>query len=287
MLDKRTQLVKYAVETNQSQDVRTLIIDGFPLDSNVLIFKNDMPAMNLFCFSVSNHAIDILLILIAMGANVNSPTLDGYTPIHLAINFMKHPIKDNIQPRNVDTAEAIIRILIYYGADVRVCDSHSETPLHIAASLGEPTLVQMLLNHGAEILAVCNNGLSAGQVCKHEMEKLIRDNNTKLGISWIINMGNTQLLRYRQVNEILESAHTQELKFQTACITELKRRQHVDIDEIGDIRDIFHKLRPKFLQPTPTNTTPMEIVHGLIQKGYLNPEPDIPRFFSLQLSTPL
>ena len=244
--------------------------------------------MTLICFAVFENAIDVLLVLIELGANVNLPTLDGQTPIHMAIQSSYNNNRTN---SSIDMTEAMIKLLFFYGADVFASDCMNEKPLHMASRLGEPTIVKLILEHGAEILAVSNNGLTAGDICKNEMEKLIcNDKSIKLfDLPWFGTFI-TSIDRYRISYDLLESARKQELSFRKACISELnikRRHKNPQIDEIDDIRDVFHKIRQQFTKHETLKITPINIFDELIKKGYLNPHPLCQRVFPIPLVTPL
>jgi hypothetical protein len=98
------------------------------------------------------------------------------------------------------------------------------------------------------------------------------------------------LNRYRETCDLLDAARLRELKFREACTTELmymRRVHNTGTDKIEDLRAIFQKLRPQFVSLKSLKINPREIFDTLIRKGYLNPDPDIPRVFPPRLSTPL
>ncbi|KAL8245304.1 hypothetical protein R6Q59_011562 [Mikania micrantha] len=79
--------------------------------------------------------VDILRLLLVKGANVDAVTKDGNTALHLAV-----------EERRRDCA----RLLLASSARVDVCNSSAgETPLHIAAALGDENMVNLLIQKGA------------------------------------------------------------------------------------------------------------------------------------------
>jgi ankyrin repeat protein len=88
--------------------------------------------------------------LLENGADINAITLNGSTPLHLAI-----------ASRKFNT----VGILLQHGANVNIVDNHGLTPLHYFAShpddLSERSIVHTLLNYGAKIDARDNNGRTA------------------------------------------------------------------------------------------------------------------------------
>jgi len=288
----KLELISYAIETNHTKDIRKLLSNGFNIDSRDNVFKPNTEPMTLLCFAVSLEAIDVVLTLIDMGANINTPTLSGDTPIHIAIRSIKPPSKDPSQHRSIDVMQALIRLLIYYGADVSACNCVYETPLHIAARLGEAKVVNILLDNGADVTRVCNEGFCAYDVCQQEIKKILPDNTSfnPIGRLWTGVIHTVQLNRYNIICDLLETARIRELEFQQACITELlhMRQTHsTKVDRIEDMWFIFHELRQHFLPPSLTTQHPKELFEKLISEGYLNAEPDVPRVFPLKLSNPL
>jgi hypothetical protein len=287
-----TELIAYAIETNHTKDIRKLISNGFHIDSRDNVFKPNTDPMTVLCFAVSLEAIDIVLTLIDMGANINSPTLSGDTPIHVAIRSIKPPSKDPSQHRSIDVMQVLIRLLIYYGADVSACNCVSETPLHIAARLGESSIVKVLIDNGVDVTSFCKEGFCAYDVCQNEIKKILPTNSKFNPIGRLLTgvVHTVQLNRYYIICDLLEKAQMQELRFQKACITELfhMRQTHgIQCDRIEDMRFIFHELRQHFLPPSVITQHPRELFEKLICDGYLNPEPDNPRVFPMKLSSPL
>ena len=286
------QLVRHAIETNHVLDIRRLILNGFELESRRHVFEPGASATTLLCYAASCHAMDTVLTLVALGVNINAPTILGHTPIHMAISCMKTPYMNTHQTRSIDVTEAMVRLLIYYGADVCASDCEGETPLHLAARMGVPSVVQILLNHGAQVSSRCNKLLSPVDICEMEIKKLVCiDTHVKhFGISWSRGSCDEPMRRYQVISELLRSAMSRVVKFQDACAAELMKIRDKNMEEddkIEDLRDIFTKLHPRFNSPELLKVTPRQIFERLIHQGYLNAAPDVPRVYSEILSTPL
>ena len=79
----------------------------------------------------------VLSLLLLGGAEVNKQTMDrGKTPLHVAASVGRNP-------------EAV-EVLLDMGADPNVADHCGWTPLHLAILFCPSTIVEMLLNKGAE-----------------------------------------------------------------------------------------------------------------------------------------
>ena len=286
------ELMRYAVEMNHVLDIRQLISNGFDIESREHVFEPDTDPMTLLCYAASCHAMDTVLTLVALGVNINSPSLHGLTPIHVAISYMKTPYTNTHQTRSIDVTEAMVRLLIYYGSDICASDCQGETPLHLAVRLGVPSVVKILLNHGAQVSPICKKGFSTLDICKREINKLMRsDTSVKhFGVLWGGGSCSEEIRRYNTIENMLQSVISQELKFYDACTAELmqiRKERNTDNDNIEDVRHIFQKLHSKFISPNLKEVTPREIFDHLIHQGYLNAAPDVPRVFAAQLSTPL
>ncbi|XP_072026493.1 ankyrin repeat and SOCS box protein 13-like [Amphiura filiformis] len=96
-------------------------------------FGEDRTAVHLAAF----HAqYKILYELIEMGASVNTPTIDGITPLHEACSQGNH---------------RCARLLIQAGAQINARNIDGSTPLCDAASSGSIECINLLLNAGAEL----------------------------------------------------------------------------------------------------------------------------------------
>ena len=113
-----------------------------------IFFEKNCPDVNIhdngitLLHSAADHSgnIEIIKILISMGAIVNAKDNMGLTPLHYATDFK--------------TAE----ILALNGADVNCKCNDGLTPLHLAIYRGNIETSEILLLHGADINAKENNG---------------------------------------------------------------------------------------------------------------------------------
>lgn len=70
--------------------------------------------MRLLHLAAFEGSVDTVLLLLAAGANVNTPDLDGWTPLHYAA-------------RNESQAEPLVRTLVAAGAIVDKRDNRGRT----------------------------------------------------------------------------------------------------------------------------------------------------------------
>ncbi|KAJ1467813.1 hypothetical protein T484DRAFT_1599476, partial [Baffinella frigidus] len=48
-------------------------------------------------------------------------------------------------------AAAVVKLLVYYGADIHALNNENETALHLAAKAADPDVVRFLLDQGAYV----------------------------------------------------------------------------------------------------------------------------------------
>jgi hypothetical protein len=123
-----------AVAFNDTDLVEFLLCHG--ADPNVDV-DDGYTALLLAIESEDPASVDIVSRLIAAGADVHRPGINGWTPLHMAA------ARGQLEKA---------RLLLDAGArvDQRKGIDAGETPLMEAAYLGRPALVQLLLDHGAD-----------------------------------------------------------------------------------------------------------------------------------------
>ena len=90
--------------------------------------------------SVGHGHIEVVRMLLACGAGVNSPNNLGFTPLHRAARYWTP------SPHALD----IVQLLLDYGADVRARNSSGKTASGEAFDGGHHEIVQLLSHHPAE-----------------------------------------------------------------------------------------------------------------------------------------
>jgi ankyrin repeat protein len=95
-------------------------------------------------------------LLLQYKADPNIPTSHGLTPLGAAagIGYMGGMSKEWSRQQRIDT----VKFLLDSGASVDAVDNVGRTPLHGAAALGYPEIVQLLVDHGAKLDAKDKGG---------------------------------------------------------------------------------------------------------------------------------
>ncbi|KAG9271312.1 ankyrin repeat and SOCS box protein 18 isoform X1 [Astyanax mexicanus] len=90
------------------------------------------------------------------GAHINHTSSSGETPLGLACSEAQDKLEEDQDEPHLQ----LCHLLLAYGANVNLSDSERRTPLHKAARNVQVKLVQLLLDHGADINAIDYNGCS-------------------------------------------------------------------------------------------------------------------------------
>ncbi|KAH8983530.1 ankyrin repeat-containing domain protein, partial [Lactarius akahatsu] len=100
----------------------------------------------------NNLAIGAVQFLLKHGANVNFRNVHGVTPLHLVakLTFSRHCGEDN----GADLAQLLLR----HGAEVNSRDRFDSTPLHDASHVLDLEVARVLLDNGADVNAVNDQG---------------------------------------------------------------------------------------------------------------------------------
>ena len=90
---------------------------------------------------------DIIQLILNNGADVDAPNNEGSTPLHLAISGASQPA-------------APARLLLKHGASATVRNEKGQTALHRASQRGLSDIVQLILDHDADVHALDGDGSS-------------------------------------------------------------------------------------------------------------------------------
>ncbi|KAI0968177.1 hypothetical protein F4678DRAFT_443552 [Xylaria arbuscula] len=108
--------------------------------------------------------LDIVQVLLAGGANVDTRDAYGITPLHLMVY---HRL-----PRCSPTNDTILDTLVASGADVNTKDNTGSTPLHAACTHGDFHLATALLLYGADAGAEDADGKTPQAITPEKYEDL-------------------------------------------------------------------------------------------------------------------
>lgn len=115
--------------------------------------------------------------LLDSGADVNGVDDDGFTPLHRAVY---DPERESGDPQ-------MVRWLIASGAALDARIFFGITPLMLAAGGGQAEIVEILINAGADVLAVNEGGRSANTMAKDkfyvDVINLLTDAERQLGVT--------------------------------------------------------------------------------------------------------
>ena len=140
------QALHYAVEDGQESMVKVLLDHGGVKDVAV----DPLLRSTLLHFAVNRGNSTIIEIILKAGSDANGKDHWGDTPLHRLMRLDPTP-----------HLTKIVSLLLKFGAQVNTGNNYADTPLHSAAVYRRPEVVQMLLDAGADPLAVNNYGESA------------------------------------------------------------------------------------------------------------------------------
>lgn len=140
------------------------------LDRSANVNAQDNEGKTALYHQVSRGEKEMVELLIARGANTNTKTVDGETPLEV----IAHGVWKN--------SKEIAELLISKGADVNARDKTKRTPLYSAAFEGQKDLVELLIAKGADVNAETSEGvpvLSATCVQDTEIVTMLKSAGAK------------------------------------------------------------------------------------------------------------
>ena len=121
-----------------------------------------MTPLHHACLSSSPHVVELLIL--RGGADTEAATTEGWRPLHLACR----------RRHNVTTT---VRMLLDRGVrvDVTTTTAQRETPLHVTCQRGSWDVLEVLLEHGANVNATTSNGqVALHQVVRSGQPEIVR-----------------------------------------------------------------------------------------------------------------
>ena len=144
----------WAVAGSHTAVARTLVDAGAAIDARS---AGDFTPL---LFAARAGALDAARLLVEeAGADINAVTADGLSPLLVASASLDAITGSDYRlVREPSDHEALGIFLLDHGADPHQADQFGMTPLHYAVEMGKPSLLRVLLAHGADP----NRQLTAG-----------------------------------------------------------------------------------------------------------------------------
>ncbi len=135
LLKSRAQI--NALNSKKMTPLYTAIMHGRTQTAELLIKKGATFSPDKLLHDVTSRGIeykDIITLLLKNGAKLESQDKDGNTPLHIAV---------------INNHRVLVRQLLARGADVRAINNAGKSPLDLAHQTGNPTIIKLLKQYGA------------------------------------------------------------------------------------------------------------------------------------------
>ena len=120
-------------------------------------FRVSLTGATPFLLAAMDGNLAVMQALAAAGADLRLATEQGTTPLMAASGLGRVPAETRVTER--ESLEAV-RFLLRHGADVNAANGDGRTALHGAAHVRSDLLVQLLVDHGAEVRAGDRRGIT-------------------------------------------------------------------------------------------------------------------------------
>jgi ankyrin repeat protein len=146
--------------------VRRLVEEGVDVNQDI---GDGVTPLHAAASSESEHALEIVKILLAHGADVNAKVKsddpadgrmhidEGFTPLHHAVGVQMFD-----EDLEIRSNKAVVELLLNHGAKVNEKDAYGYTPLFATVFPGSPDVMELLIEHGADVNV--KNGEDGGTV---------------------------------------------------------------------------------------------------------------------------
>ena len=163
--DKRGRTALHAaVETRRPILAKELIDAGAGIDGQFrtpppplrgdYISRNSFKGASPFWLAARDANLPMMRILLEAGADPFLPNAYNVTPLMIASGLGENDARRPQDHLVVDT----VRLLLELGSDVTVTNRYGQTALHGAASMWEDGVIQLLIDHGANVNAEDQRG---------------------------------------------------------------------------------------------------------------------------------
>ena len=146
-----------AIENDSLVRMRVLLEKGVNLNQSIIIgeeYELDEPdEIGLLFYAIRTHAsLDAIKLLLEYGVDLHALDADKLSALDTAIKFKRRDI---------------VQLCIDKGMDINITQRRSGMlPLLLAACFGDIEIVELLLSHGANIMAQDKSGISAKDYAK-------------------------------------------------------------------------------------------------------------------------
>jgi len=169
-----------AVAAGKTEIVKSLLVAGARIDEKT---HEGWTPLGLACRDTDSN-LETIRFLMSKGADIEAAAKDGWRPLHSAakyghFHFVKELLaaganlhgetNEGLTPlglacRETDSDLEIISFLISKEADVEAANGDGWRPLHFASKFGQPECVRLLLEAGANVNAITNEGFTAIEI---------------------------------------------------------------------------------------------------------------------------
>ncbi|RFU75577.1 ankyrin repeat [Trichoderma arundinaceum] len=125
------------------------MVDFISRQPGVNMNKLDKSSRTPLHLAIEHGSAETVKLLLEAGANVNIASVNGATPLHVALGAKGGP---------QSKLDEVIEILLAASADPNAASLDGTTPLHLAAEHGANSTVHMLLEVGADANAISQDG---------------------------------------------------------------------------------------------------------------------------------
>lgn len=111
---------------------------------------------------IRNHNNELFDLFLELGADVNEQSMDGETPLHIAVKTGNTPF---------------VKKLLLAGASTTATNINSDTPVHLSVSTGKHEIFDLLMTHGSAYLGTQNRDkeTALSLAIFHKDKKMISD----------------------------------------------------------------------------------------------------------------
>ncbi len=120
-------------------------------------FRVSLVGATPFLLAAMDADVDVMRALAAAGADTDAATDEFTTPVMAAAGLGQVPAETQVTP---EEALAAVRAALELGADVNQVNHEGRTALHGAAHIRADAIVQVLVDHGADINVADQRGVT-------------------------------------------------------------------------------------------------------------------------------